>query len=188
MKPLVTSLDDAEIDVVTAHPVVRGAIVVATVVGVMAVIVAHRTEPVLAGLLGAMTVALGVLSFIDVAQQRLPNVITLPLAAISWLVVLVWSAVEGRPLDGLGAIGVGLVFAVVLFLFRFGMGDVKLSLSVGAVAMWLGREALLSTIMVVAVAGAVVAVGLMIVYRRRSLTFGYGPFLALGSVAGMILA
>lgn len=188
MKPVSRSLDDAEIDVVTAHPFVRGTIILATVLGVTAVIAAHRTEPVLAAMLTAMTVALGALSFIDVAQQRLPNVITLPLAAISWLVVLVWSALEGRPLDGAAAVIVGLVFAVVLFLFRFGMGDVKLSLSIGAVAMWLGREALLATIMVAAVAGAVVAIGLMIAYRQRSLTFGYGPFLALGSVAGMILA
>lgn len=188
MRPIVTSLDDAEIDVVTAHPAIRGAIVVVTVAGVVGVVAAHRTQPVLAGLLAAMAVTLGALSFIDVAQQRLPNVVTLPLAAASWLVVLVWSAVDGRPLDGVAAIAVGLVFAVVLFLFRFGMGDVKLSLSIGAVAMWLGREALLATIMVASVAGAVVAVMLMVAYRRRSLTFGYGPFLALGSVAGMILA
>lgn len=188
MKPAVTSLDDAEIDIVTAHPAVRGAIVAATVVGVVAVIAAHRTQPVLAGLLAVMAGALGVLSFIDVAQQRLPNVITLPMAATSWMVVLIASALDGRPVDGLAAVAVGLAFAVVLFLFRFGMGDVKLSLSIGAVAAWLGREALLTTILVASMAGAAVAVLLMVAYRQRSLTFGYGPFLALGSVAGMVLA
>lgn len=182
------ALDNADIDVVTSHPLIQAAIAVLTVAGAVGVVVVHGDQPLQAGLLVMMVLALGVLSSIDVVQQRLPNVITLPMAAATWLVILGAALIQDRFVDGLAAVGVGLAFSVMLFVFRFGMGDVKLALSVGAVAMWLGRDALVATMLAVSVGGAIAALVLMAVHRSRSLTFGYGPFLALGSVVGMLVS
>ena len=175
-------------DLHTAHPLVRGAIVVVTALSVVAVANAHRTNPLTAVLLTAMVVVLGALSFVDVAEQRLPNRITYPLAAATTAIVLVAGIVESRIGDAFGAIGVGLLFSIVLLVMRFGMGDVKMVLPIGTVAGWFGVSAVVGTIMIASLSGAIVALALLAVYRRRSLTFGFGPFLALGSVAGMLAA
>ena len=88
----------------------------------------------------------------------------------------------------MAAIGTGLAFAAVLLVLRFGMGDVKLAYTVGTIAGWFGREAVMTTVVFGALAGAAVAVALIVIHRRRDVTFGFGPFLALGSVAGMLVA
>ena len=175
-------------DLTTSHPAVRGLIIVVTVVAAAAVVRAHRDAPMSALLLTPVVLVYGALSSIDAAEQRLPNRLTLPLAGISAVTVLVAGAVRSEPGDAVGALVVGLLFAVVLAVMRFGMGDVKLALTVGTIAGWLGRDAVSATIVVGSLAGAATAMVLIIVHRRLSLTFSFGPFLALGSVAGMIVA
>ena len=176
------------LDLTTSHPAVRGALLSATAVAAAAVAVVHRAQPLTGALLAAMVVVLGALSLIDVAQQRLPNRLTLPLAGASTAAVAVAGVVASAPLRAAGAIAVGLAFAVVLLALRFGMGDVKLALSIGTVAGWLGPSAIVATVLVASAAGAAVAAALLVIHRRRALTFGFGPFLALGSVAGMLAA
>jgi leader peptidase (prepilin peptidase)/N-methyltransferase len=88
----------------------------------------------------------------------------------------------------LAALGFGLAFALVLLVLRFGMGDVKLALTVGLIAAWLGPDAIITTVYVGAGSGAAVALALLVIHRRRRLTFSFGPFLAIGSVAGMVTA
>jgi leader peptidase (prepilin peptidase)/N-methyltransferase len=178
----------AWLDVTTTATPLRALIVAATAVGVVAVAVAHRSTPLLAVLLAAVVVAYGALSIIDAAEQRLPNRITLPLAGATALAVLAGGVARSDIGAGLGAIGIGLAFAFVLFVMRFGMGDVKMALTVGTIAGWLGVDTVVTTMLIGAFAGAVVALALILVHRRRTITFSYGPFLAIGSVAGMILA
>ncbi len=176
-----------EADVTTAHPALRLAIVVLTVAAAAAVVVAHRGDPIVAAAAGVVVMAYGALAIVDAAQQRLPNRITLPLAGAVAALVVVGGVVRAEPGRAVGAIALSLVFAVVLVVFRFGMGDVKLALTVGLVAGWFGTDAVVATMLVASVAGALVAVALIAVHRRRDLTFAYGPFLALGSVAGMLV-
>lgn len=176
------------LDLTTRARSIRAAIGLLTIVGVGAVVTAHHTDPLLAFLLATVVVAYGALSVVDAAEQRLPNRITLPLAAACFVAVFIGGLVRGDVGSGLGAIAIGLAFAIVLFVMRFGMGDVKMALSVGAIAGWLGADAVVATMFVGALAGAIVALVLIIVYRRRTITFSYGPFLAIGSVAGMISA
>ncbi len=176
------------LDLTTTATPVRVGIWMLTAVAAAAVLVVNRSNPVLAVLLAIVVVTYGVLSIVDAAEQRLPNRITLPLAGATFLAVFIGGIVRSDIGSGLGAIGIGLAFAVVLFVMRFGMGDVKMALSVGAIAGWLGSDAVLATMFAGALAGAVVAVVLIVVYRRRTISFSYGPFLAIGSVVGMLSA
>jgi leader peptidase (prepilin peptidase)/N-methyltransferase len=168
-----------------AYPVVIGA---ATAAGAAAVATSHRADPAVSAFLVIAVLCYGVASAIDVAEQRLPNAITLPLAAATTLAVVTGGIVRSDLEAGLGAVGVGLAFSLVMLVMQFGMGDVKLALTVGTIAGWLGRDAVLATALVGAISGAVVASALIIIHRRRDLTFSFGPFLAIGSTAGMLFA
>lgn len=165
----------------------RAGIGAATAAGMAAVIWSHRTHPVLAALLSAAVLCYGALSVVDAAEQRLPNRVTLPLAAATLAAVVAGAALRADASAALAAVGTGVAFAVVLFVLRFGMGDVKLGLTVGMVAGWLGREAVVATVMAGASAGAVAAVALIVVHHRRGLSFSFGPALAIGSVVGMVV-
>lgn len=170
------------------HPAVSAVIGAMTTLAVIAVTVHHRAEPLIAGLLAIVVLCYGVLSAIDIAEQRLPNRITLPLAGVTATLVLGGGIVSGNVGAALGALAIGLGLALVFVLLRFGMGDVKLALTVGTIAGWLGRDAVMVTAYVGAISGAVVALLLIITYRRRDVSFSFGPILALGSVAGMCAA
>ncbi|MCP5034649.1 MAG: prepilin peptidase [Actinomycetia bacterium] len=172
--------------VTSHHPVVRVAIGGATAAALIAVVVDHRADPVTSVLLAIVVLIYGVLSAVDIAEQRLPNRITLPLAAATTLAVLAGGIARSNLVAALGALGIGLTFAFVLLATRFGMGDVKLALTVGTIAGWLGRDAIVTTAWVGAMSGAAVAVVLIVVFRRRDVAFSFGPFLAIGSVAGML--
>ena len=141
------------LDAATDHPALRWIIAAITMVGVVAIAVAHRATPVTAVLLGAVVVALGLLSVIDVAEHRLPNRITYPLALASAVVVLVAGIRADDVVGAIGAIAIGLAFATVLFVLRFGLGDVKLAVSIGTITGWLGWSAVATTMLVTAAAG-----------------------------------
>jgi leader peptidase (prepilin peptidase)/N-methyltransferase len=166
----------------------RVLIVAVTGVALVAVVVSHRSDPLLATLLSIVVLAYGALSIIDAAEQRLPNRITYPLALGTFSAVLIGGLARSDPLAGPGAILVGLAMAAVMFILRFGMGDVKLALTVGTIAAWLGIDAVKATVWGMAIPAAVVALGVIVIHRRRGMTFSYGPFLAIGSVVGMISA
>lgn len=172
----------------TGRAGVRVAIGVATAAGVSAVAWSHRGDPVAAVLLSTAVLCYGALSAVDAAEQRLPNRITLPLAAVTLGAVVASAVLRADVMTAVGAIATGCAFAAVLLALRFGMGDVKLALTVGMVAGWLGRAAVVATIMAGASAGAAAALVVIVVHRRRGLTFGFGPALAIGSVAGMMAA
>lgn len=175
-------------DLTAQRSTIRPAIAALTAVAVVAVVVAHRGAPLVGLLLAPVVVCYGALSIVDAGEQRLPNRITLPLAGASAAAVVVAGLARSDPVAALGALGGGLAFALFLLVLRFGMGDVKLAFTIGTIAAWLGRDAVVATVYVAAASGASVALVLMIVHRRRHLTFGFGPFLAIGSVAGMVAA
>lgn len=140
-----------------------------------------------AGLIAAFASAvLVVLSLIDIESRRLPSRIVLPAAGLVLLARLLtapahWAAWLG---GALGATAFLMVFALA-FPAGLGMGDVKLTLLLGAmlggavpVALLLGTSA-----------GAGAAVALLVRDGRRALgrTMAFGPFLAFGAIATALL-
>ena len=169
----------------------RAIVVAIAAAAAVTVAVAHRGTPLAAAALAAMVVVLAVLSDIDLRTQRLPNRLVGPLAIATVAGVAIAGAVVGDLERSATAVAIGVVFVVALLTANIaggmGMGDVKLGFPIGVVAGWFGTDAVLATAFVGAVAGGLAAVVVMILARRRSLEFSYGPYLALGSVAGMIV-
>ncbi len=150
----------------------------------------HRSQPLLAAALVVMVLTLGVLAEIDLRTQLLPNRIVGPLA-LGTLAVVVIAGVAQDDLDRtITACLIGTAMtAVVLSVYMIGglgMGDVKLSFPIGVVAGWFGTDALVATAMVTTFSSGIIAALLLATRGRRS-EFSYGPYLALGSVAGMIV-
>jgi len=139
-------------------------------------------------ILGLLLVsALVPITLIDLDHRRIPNVITGPaaLAAVVALAVLKPAALPGHLLAG--ALAAGAFFVVALVApGGMGMGDVKLA---GVLGLYLGR-AVAPALFIALLAGS--AVGAVIATRRgvaaaRKTKVPFGPFLALGGVAGVLV-
>ena len=145
------------------------------------------TWPALAAML--LTWFLIALTFIDIDHQLLPDSLTLPLLWLG-LFLSLWSSQAGAaavPVETraslIGAIAGYVSLWSVYHLFRLitgkegmGYGDFKLFAALGA---WLGWQMLLPTILIAALVGAVVGLGLIVTRRQdRSAPIPFGPFLA----------
>ena len=133
--------------------------------------------------------ALLVVSVIDLSHQIIPDRITLPgivlglLCATMILPVGLLDSVLGALLGG-GLLWV-LAWASPYLFGREGMGggDIKLLAMIGA---FLGWKPVLLTIMVGALVGSVVGIGLIAFkVMRRDQYLPFGPFLALGAVVSL---
>jgi leader peptidase (prepilin peptidase) / N-methyltransferase len=146
-----------------------------------------RYGPNAAGLIAAVTTAvLVVLSLIDAASHRLPNHIVLPSAAVVLGARLLtepghWQAWFGA---SLGTFACFLVFALIVPA-GLGMGDVKLMLLLGAA---LGA-AVVPALLLGVLAGGIAGVVMLVREGRdaRHKPIPYGPFLAFGAIAVMLL-
>jgi leader peptidase (prepilin peptidase)/N-methyltransferase len=143
--------------------------------------------------------ALAALSVIDGEIYRLPDLIVLPTLAASIPIIVVVSIAIDDP----ERIRYALLGAAVYFGFLFiahlisprgmGFGDVKLAAVMGLYVGWLGTsyvEALalvLWAMLLGFLTGTVLGV-VLLVTRRRSRPFPFGPFLALGCVAAIVLS
>jgi leader peptidase (prepilin peptidase)/N-methyltransferase len=129
------------------------------------------------------------LTFIDIDHQLLPDSLTLPLLWLG-LFLSLWGAQAGAaavPVDTrsslIGAMTGYVSLWSVYHLFRLltgkdgmGYGDFKLFAALGA---WLGWQMLLPIILIAALAGAVIGLGLIVLRRHdRSAPIPFGPFLA----------
>lgn len=172
-------------------PAGRFAVLCAGCCAVLAVAVGPRPE--LAVWLTAAPVAV-LLASVDRAVQRLPDVLTLPLAAAvaAGLGVAVLLPGAGgnwsRALLG-GAVLSALYFLLFLLNPRgMGFGDVKLAVSVGVALGWYGWDVLfLGTL-----AGFLLAAGYglsLVVARKagRKTSVPFGPFMALGALMALLL-
>lgn len=91
------------------------------------------------GIAGVVLAWLAALSYYDIKQRRLPNLLTLPGAAV----VLVGAAVTGRGMPALaGATALTAMYLLVHLLAptAMGAGDVKLAIGLGALAGCFGVE------------------------------------------------
>ncbi len=138
----------------------------------------------------ALFSALLVVTAIDLEHQIIPDVITLPglglglLSASTVLPVGFWNSLAGILVGG------GLLWILAWlspYLFGkegMGGGDIKLLAMIGA---FLGWRPVLLTVMVGAVVGSVVGVGLIgLKVLRRDEYIPFGPFLALGAVVALL--
>jgi leader peptidase (prepilin peptidase)/N-methyltransferase len=147
----------------------------------------------------ATTAALGVACLIDLQYLRLPDLLTYGTAAGSFVALAGVSlrldttdALRGAVLGGLGFAGFLFAVAEGFRLARgragMGLGDVKLALSLGATAGWVGYDRVLGVlgsmqaVVSVLVAGNLLGVvgGLLLTRRRPQQAFPFGPFLLLG--------
>jgi leader peptidase (prepilin peptidase)/N-methyltransferase len=136
----------------------------------------------LSALLGA---ALLVLSVIDLRTMRLPDVITIPLAATGPL--FAWGVGWGDPLWHLASAAAGYLllyglaraYAAVRGRAGLGLGDAKLLAAAGG---WLGVQGL-PTVLLWATGTALLLVLIAVLLRQPftgSTRIPFGPFLALG--------
>lgn len=101
-------------------------------------------------------VVVGIATFTDLRSRRIPNWLVLPflvagLAVSGWL-----HGWHGLLLSAEGILLGGFLMGVLAALGGMGMGDVKLCAAVGA---WIGPSQLLVALVVMALAGGVMAVG-----------------------------
>lgn len=125
----------------------------------------------------------------DLRSRRLPNRLTAA-AHLGVLIPLVAAAAVGGQWDRLGRAVLGGVVLAVCHLIpavidsrAMGMGDVKLSTSIGTGLGWLGwSNLLLGGLLAFASAALVGLVGALIRGGRLSATLPFGPFMILGAV------
>lgn len=129
--------------------------------------------------------SLVVVTFIDLAHQIVPDLITLPGMVIG---VIVSSTVlpTGFFNSFIGLFLGGVLFYLVAMLSRGGMGggDIKLIAMIGAFTGW---KAVLLTIFVSAFAGSILGIILMIFLgKSRKYPVPFGPFLASGAMISIL--
>ncbi|WP_128380393.1 prepilin peptidase [Streptomyces cavernae] len=167
------------------------ATVTATVCAVLAAATGVRPELVV----WLVIVPIGVLlATVDFAVERLPDVVTLPLAVITLGLLGVAALVPGT--DGswrralLGSLAFG-AFCLVMFLISptaFGFGDVKLALTLGAVTGWYGWDILIAGTFAGFLLFTLYGLGLIVARRAsRRTAHPLGPFLLTGACVGVLL-
>ncbi|MFR9789720.1 prepilin peptidase [Streptomyces sp. MB22_4] len=142
-------------------------------------------------LLAPVGVLLGV---VDVRVRRLPDVLTLPLAAAALALLGLASLLPGHAghwstaWGGACALGVGYAVLHLVNPDGMGLGDAKLALGMGAVLGWYGWSAVLLGTFAAVLAGALYGGALVAVRRaRRKAGIAFGPFLLGGTLAGVLI-
>jgi leader peptidase (prepilin peptidase)/N-methyltransferase len=146
------------------------------------------------GALALLAAAAPFLTAVDLRERRLPDLITLPLAAGCALILLVTAALGGEwsraGLAALCALGATAFFLVLFVLApsQMGFGDVKLMLSFGLVLGWQGPFVTIAGVMLGLVSALVfglVAMALRRAGRRSHLALG--PHLIAGALVLALL-
>lgn len=127
-----------------------------------------------------------VCSVIDIRLMIIPDVISLPMIALTPLVVLVhpdldwFSALLGVLVGGASLYVIAWIYYLIRREVGMGAGDVKLLAGIGG---WLGYQAIFPTIFYGSILGAGFGVGYMLVTRKLNLRaeIPFGPFLAAGA-------
>jgi leader peptidase (prepilin peptidase) / N-methyltransferase len=134
------------------------------------------------------------LAGVDRTVHRLPDVVTLPMAAVTAALLGLAALLPGSAGSWTRALlgGVALLGAYfVLFLINpagFGFGDVKLALTLGIALGWYGWGVLVAGALVGLLLGSGYALALLLTRRAgRKTAIALGPFLLLGTGAGLVL-
>jgi leader peptidase (prepilin peptidase)/N-methyltransferase len=135
----------------------------------------------------AFTMALLVITFIDLDHRIIPDVISLPGIVIGFLFSFFQPAISVlESLIGV-ATGGGSLFVVALayeaMAKREGMGggDVKLLAMIGA---WMGWKAVIFTLFFASISGTLIGGGAMLIHKQgRHYAIPFGPFLAFSALS-----
>ncbi|WP_329455891.1 A24 family peptidase [Streptomyces sp. NBC_01497] len=133
------------------------------------------------------------LAAVDHAVHRLPDPLTLPLAAATPLLLGAAALVPGNagswPTALLGGLGLGAGYLVLLLINPrgLGLGDVKLALPLGCALGWYGWPILFAGAFAGFLFGALYGLGLMLLRRAgRKTAIPFGPFMIAGAFAGLL--
>jgi leader peptidase (prepilin peptidase)/N-methyltransferase len=152
----------------------------------VATVLVYRDEPAEAAIGLVFVTMLAAITLTDLEQRIIPNKILLA-GAIFCVAIAAATDPAGLPERAIAAAAAGgLLFAVALaYPQGMGLGDVKLTATMG---LFLGR-AVAPAILIALLAGS--AVGLAMIARHgsqaRKMAIPFGPFLALGGVAGLLV-
>ena len=131
--------------------------------------------------------ALVVITFIDLDQRIIPDVISLPGIIVGFLLALlgvtlgIRDSLIGIALGGGSLYLVAIVYEAVTKREGMGGGDVKLLAMIGA---WLGWKAVLFTLFFASLTGSVIGGAIMMAKKEDSkLAVPFGPFLAFSALA-----
>ncbi|MFF5213912.1 prepilin peptidase [Micromonospora sp. NPDC000442] len=135
------------------------------------------------------------LLFIDVAVHRLPDRLTWPATAGTWLLLGLAALTGAGPTPWLRAVaaglGLALFFATTTLLLGargFGIGDAKLALSAGTLLGWYGWSVPVLGLLLALTLSGLVALGLLVSRRARwSSHLPFGPYLVLGTLGALLL-
>jgi leader peptidase (prepilin peptidase)/N-methyltransferase len=134
-----------------------------------------------------------VLTLIDLAEKRLPNVVVFPTLGVVAVLLLpaTWAAETWWPLlwAVAGAAGMFALYFLLALIAPsgMGMGDVKLALVIGLVLGWFGLSAWLVGLLAAFVVGGVLAI-IALVLRRVTLrgSIPFGPSMLMGALIAML--
>nr|WP_234533893.1 A24 family peptidase [Streptomyces shenzhenensis] len=165
----------------------------ATAVACAALALATGTRPELAVWLLLAPVGV-LLAVVDFRVRRLPDPLTLPLAAAALALLGVAALLPEHTGDWFTSLYAALALGggyFVLFLVNpggMGFGDVKLALGTGAVLGWYGWPTVLLGTFAGFLLGALYG-GALVVLRRagRKTAIAFGPFLIAGAFAGLLV-
>ncbi|MER5901897.1 A24 family peptidase [Streptomyces mirabilis] len=138
---------------------------------------------------------LGVLlAVVDFRVQRLPDVLTLPLAGLALVLLGVMALVPEHagkwPTALFGSLVLGGAY-FLLFLVNpngMGFGDVKLALGIGAVLGWYGWGTVVLGTFAGFLFGGLYGLGLVLMRRAgRKTSIPFGPFLIAGAYVGLLI-
>lgn len=171
----------------------RTAVVIAGSTLAFAALAARWTEPRDLAVVGLYAAVLIVLLATDLDQKLLPDLLTLPLIGYALVVLLLgWNPMLagkdfGIPSAIIAALGAPVLLLVSDRVLRgaLGMGDVKLSVSLGLMT---GITLLIGGFLVASVLSAIVLIAL-IALRRLTLrsAIPFGPILIAGGIIAMLL-
>lgn len=144
-----------------------------------------------------------VVSLVDIAERRIPDLITYPAAALGLTVSLAVALTSAEPGSARAALVGGVLFALVLLLLHtarpdaMGRGDVKLAFPLGCAVGWATGDPVQVTVAVGWTLAAAALLGLATAalaetnsaespFRRRAIAFG--PALSTASVSTILVA
>jgi leader peptidase (prepilin peptidase) / N-methyltransferase len=134
------------------------------------------------------------LAAVDLRVKRLPDVLTLPLAGAAVTLLGVATLLPQAGGSWIRAVLGGVTLACgffVLFLVNprgMGFGDVKLALALGVALGWYGWNVVFAGAFFSFVLASVYGLGLLLTGRAdRKSAMPFGPFMVLGTLAGMLL-
>ncbi|MFJ4968069.1 prepilin peptidase [Streptomyces sp. NPDC088755] len=164
-----------------------------TVLVCVALAAATGARPELAGWLLLAPVAV-LLATVDRRVHRLPDPLTLPLAAAAVLLLGGAALLPGHAGSWASGLLGGLVlggFYLLLFLINpngMGFGDVKLALALGVALGWYGWQVLFLGGFAGFLFGAAYGLGLVLLRRAgRRTGIPFGPFMIAGALTGLLL-